>query len=209
MPRTKEQYEALRAASLAKVQAAAITLFARRGFAATSMRDVARAAGISTGLIYRHYETKEELFAALVDYAAAGLHRVVERFGEAESPAELLDEFTRTFLTDLAGDGAFAEFFLIMNQAFMTHDESPQLQRLRTAHALLVDAVIALVGRGQERGEFRSGRPAELASCYLAALSGLATMRLLPDTRLAVPGPSTLMRLLLRQDDHDRGNARP
>ncbi|WP_075743426.1 MULTISPECIES: TetR/AcrR family transcriptional regulator [Actinoalloteichus] len=198
MPRTKEQYEALRVASLEKVQAAAVSLFARRGFAATSMRDIARVAGISTGLIYRHYETKEELFGALVDVAAVGLHRVVEQFDSDDSPAELLAEFTRLFLADLTGDGAFAEFFLIMNQAFVTQDESPQLRRLRAEHVLMVDAVIALIGRGQDLGEFTSGDPAELASCYLAALSGLTTMRLVPGTPLVVPTPSTLLSLLIR-----------
>ncbi|QTR05940.1 helix-turn-helix transcriptional regulator, partial [Saccharothrix algeriensis] len=45
----------MRADTRRRIEIAAVRLFARQGFAATSVRDIAREAGISTGLMYRHY----------------------------------------------------------------------------------------------------------------------------------------------------------
>ena len=44
----------------------ALTLFAERGYAGTSMRDIAGALGITKGALYRHYTGKEAILAAIV-----------------------------------------------------------------------------------------------------------------------------------------------
>ena len=46
---------------------AAATAFARTGFAATSMEDVAAACGITKLIVYRHFESKEELYRAVLE----------------------------------------------------------------------------------------------------------------------------------------------
>jgi AcrR family transcriptional regulator len=51
-----------------KILDAALPLFAEKGFAGTSNRDIAEAAGIkSTGLLYWYFKSKEDLFNALLD----------------------------------------------------------------------------------------------------------------------------------------------
>jgi AcrR family transcriptional regulator len=201
VPRSRAQYEAMRVATLEKVQAAAITLFARHGFAATNMRDIAREAGISTGLIYRHYATKDDLFAALAEQATAGLLRVTELFGGEGSPAELLGAFAREFVDDIARVRGSAEFVLIMNQALVSRLESAQIDALVEQHLALADATVALIRRGQRAGEFRPGAATELATCWFAAVSGLATMKAALGDRFVAPHPTTLTGLLTRSTD--------
>jgi AcrR family transcriptional regulator len=46
---------------------AALELFANQGYAATSTSKIAKAAGVSEGLIFRHFKNKEGLLAALMD----------------------------------------------------------------------------------------------------------------------------------------------
>jgi AcrR family transcriptional regulator len=46
---------------------AAYQLFLRNGYHGTSMRDIARAAGIALGGIYNHFETKEDIFQAMLN----------------------------------------------------------------------------------------------------------------------------------------------
>lgn len=53
--------------------AAAKDAFAERGFAATSMEDVANAAGVSRLIVYRHFESKEDLYDIVVAETAAML----------------------------------------------------------------------------------------------------------------------------------------
>jgi len=53
--------------------AAAARAFARNGFAATSLDDVATEAGVSRVLIYRHFDSKSELYQAALDEVAGQL----------------------------------------------------------------------------------------------------------------------------------------
>ena len=68
--------------------AAATRAFARNGFAATSLDDVASEAGVSRVLIYRHFESKAELYQAALDEVARDL---VDATGAPDklSPASL------------------------------------------------------------------------------------------------------------------------
>ncbi|NLK28746.1 MAG: helix-turn-helix transcriptional regulator, partial [Clostridiales bacterium] len=61
MARTQEQNERMSLVTKGKIMDAGLKLFSRKGFSITSIKDIAQAAGISTGLIYRHFSTKEEL----------------------------------------------------------------------------------------------------------------------------------------------------
>lgn len=54
----------------AAIVAAAAGAFARAGFAATSMDDVAEAVGVTKLIVYRHFPTKEELYRAVLQRAA-------------------------------------------------------------------------------------------------------------------------------------------
>jgi AcrR family transcriptional regulator len=57
--------------------AAATQAFARSGFAATSLDDIAEEAGISRVLLYRHFESKADLYRAVLDRAVARLTAAV------------------------------------------------------------------------------------------------------------------------------------
>jgi len=57
-----------RPARRAAILSAAATAFAERGFAGTAMDDVAAAAGITRLIVYRHFESKEELYAAVLQH---------------------------------------------------------------------------------------------------------------------------------------------
>lgn len=61
----------------AEMVAAALEVFAERGFAAARLEEVARRAGVSKGALYLYFETKEDLFRAVVkDTIAPNLERV-------------------------------------------------------------------------------------------------------------------------------------
>jgi len=60
-PRTEEQFEEIREASRTLIKKAALQLFAEEGYYATSISMIARKAGISKGLMYNYYESKEAL----------------------------------------------------------------------------------------------------------------------------------------------------
>ena len=50
-----------------KILKAAVVVFPQKGFAATTLQDIAQEAGISASAIYQHFKSKEDLFIALTD----------------------------------------------------------------------------------------------------------------------------------------------
>ncbi|MGW1045073.1 TetR/AcrR family transcriptional regulator [Streptomyces sp. NPDC002547] len=76
-PRARRQYRSPRreqqaAETRAAVLAAAVRLFAERGWAATGMRDVAREAGVSVETVYTGFRSKSDLLMAALDVAVVG-----------------------------------------------------------------------------------------------------------------------------------------
>jgi AcrR family transcriptional regulator len=66
-------------ATRARIVEAALQLFATQGFASTTLRDIASAAGVSLGLTYRYFRTKEELVLVLYEDVAKQVQANVPR----------------------------------------------------------------------------------------------------------------------------------
>lgn len=66
MPKTKEQFEAIRQRSRGIILETALELFARKGYTSTSISQIAAQAGVSKGLIYNYFESKEALLHAIL-----------------------------------------------------------------------------------------------------------------------------------------------
>ena len=71
----------------------ALEVFARTGYHDTSMNDVAEAAGVTKPVLYQHFESKRELFQALLDAVGARMLNAIR-----EGTAEANDGRTRTEL---------------------------------------------------------------------------------------------------------------
>lgn len=196
MPRTAEQNAALRAATLEVIQTAAVRVFARRGFAASTVRDIAREADVSVGSIYRHYATKDELYLALLDQAVAGLVALTGEISGEGRPVDLIRAFTARFLADVTADDGAAEFVVVVNHGVTTDTPPGTVERIVGAQRSMWRAFEECVRRGQAAGEFGSGDPAEITACYFATLGGLTTMRLALGAELAVPDVHIVLRVL-------------
>ncbi len=65
-PRTPDQFHEIRETTKQKIVDAALELFAEAGFHTTSISQIASKAGISKGLMYNYFESKEELLKEIV-----------------------------------------------------------------------------------------------------------------------------------------------
>ena len=65
-PRTKDQFKKMRSESKIKIVNAALFLFANKGYNATTISEVAKKAGVSKGLMYNYYNSKEDLLEEVV-----------------------------------------------------------------------------------------------------------------------------------------------
>lgn len=200
MPRTKEQFEAMRLATKEKIHSAAIKLFAKKGFAATGVQDIAESAGISIGLLYRHYKTKDDLFNDLVSYATEGLERIVRRFESELSPNKVLREFTLEILNDFKKDNEFANFLMIMNQSFTVDNPSHQVLQLKKQSEAMMKQTAILIEKGQKLGQCKNGNATEMAYYYFASIQGLAMMKLLLGEKFITPSLNLVTASLIKED---------
>jgi len=74
-----------RAERAATILRGAATAFAHAGYAATSMEDIAAASGITKLIVYRHFDSKEELYRAVLTQVATRLREEFEA-GVAKAP---------------------------------------------------------------------------------------------------------------------------
>src|SRR5215472_17906811 len=83
-----------------QILAAATRAFARNGFAATSLDDVAAEAGISKVLLYRHFVSKADLYLAVLDRACA---RLVAAVGAGDYTSNSVDALLGAAIEDPDG----------------------------------------------------------------------------------------------------------
>ena len=81
---------------------AARTLFARNGFRGTGTSEIAAAAGCSEPVIYKHFASKQALFAAVLEDGTRHMHEPLQR-AAAEGEGDLFDAYLR-FVRGLSGD---------------------------------------------------------------------------------------------------------
>lgn len=196
MARTTEQNEAMRAATRASIETAAVHVFARHGFAASSIRQIANRAELSIGSIYRHYASKEELFEALLGQASAGLEMVAAQLSVDDDPLAVVRAFTETYLSDLMADDGAAEFFMVMNQGFITDTPVGTTHRLAAAQRTLWGVFADVIRKGQATGHFAEGDADQITASYFALLAGMTTMRVAMRDEFAAPDVELTLRLL-------------
>lgn len=126
----------------------AMRLFVERGFSATSMRDIAKAADVTPGLAYHYFDSKQKLFAeALEDYAQ---QCVAEGIQVLDDVALTFDEKIRRLLATIAEEEhmPYHEFFHREgNRAF--HDELS----VRLCDLLVPHLALAIAAEGRREGK--------------------------------------------------------
>lgn len=153
-PLTAKRWERRKDARPAEIVAAALQLFSDRGFAATRLEDVATVAGVSKGTVYLYFESKEQLFEAVVrESVAPNIARAEALVDGWQGPtSELLRAFFG-FIGEVLDTPITGVMKLIVSEA----GNFPQLARmyadlvLRRAFALMR----RILQRGVERAEFR------------------------------------------------------
>ena len=77
-PRTKNQFEEMRQKSRENIEKIALELFAIKGYHATSISQIAEKAGISKGLLYNYYKSKEHLLDSVIMKVYEEIMRIVQ-----------------------------------------------------------------------------------------------------------------------------------
>jgi len=93
-PRSKQQFEAIRASSTSRILNAALELFGTVGYQSTTIAQIAEQAGVSKGLIYNYFDSKEALLRSMIEELAKEAEKVMGEI-QTENPRIMLETMIR------------------------------------------------------------------------------------------------------------------
>lgn len=177
MSRQQERFEAMRSEATEKILLSAAKLFARKTFAKTTMQDIADDAGLSKGLAYRYFESKEALMRELAESAIHGVERMAALFRGPGTEREILTKATQFILDNLKEDPSSTDSLYLISQidSFSEQELTRELKdALQGALSRLIDRLAGIIRAGQDHGHCRPGDPHRSALFYFSVFQGVA-----------------------------------
>jgi len=156
-----------------KVLATALDLFTRKGYFNTSMRDITRESGVSTGSVYHHFRDKEGVALALYQSLIARMRCELEQImachdsahDQCRAVVELLFRITEQ-------EPAVMSFMLYVKHREFLPEELP------VCSSEPFELMRTMVHRGMERGEIERGDLLVASSCLFGGAIRMVTARL-------------------------------
>ena len=177
MPRIAET---ARAARRDQIIAAGLACFARSGYHATTMADVAAQAGVSKGTPYLYFDSKQALFLALHDQWDCGAgHRVDAAIAalpgnQRQSPRAVLRAVAAAIAAHVMSESETCR--VLMEARALAAHEPAIATAVQAADARVYQRLEGLFAAGAAAGEWPAGTdPALAARLFTAGLYGLMT----------------------------------
>ncbi len=170
-----------RAQTTQRLLDAAAVVFARLGFHAATLDDIATAAGHTKGAVYSNFTSKDSLFLALLDRHLDDQLAQVEQLATTMSDAELRTKLRTASSQQMT---AGASFGLLMLEFWLYAARDPEASvALAERYRRMRDRIAVMITeRDAERGTTESRSPSEAAALVLALDAGLFLQHLIdPD----------------------------
>lgn len=143
-------------------------MFLDRGFAETTMQMIAEAAGASKETLYRHFSSKEQLFAGIVDRKARELSGPQSALARGGTPETVLFDFGAGLLNMVLRAPSSSLLRILVSEA----PRAPELGDLfyRRGPGRTMRRLADYLVEATERGELRCGDPPRAARLFLGAV---------------------------------------
>jgi AcrR family transcriptional regulator len=167
----KQQLEQIRDARREEIKQAALKVFAQKGMTGTKMSMIAEEAGVSVGLAYRYFKSKDELYQILVqellEIASKELDSTQFLPG---TPLEQIQILTQSMFDE---ESRYAFMFIHqVRKADSLPKNMIQLLEENSARAFY-NKLVPIIVKGQEAGQIRDGDPKELIAWYFFVIDSL------------------------------------
>ncbi len=151
-----------------EIAEAAFDAFAQKGYSATKVEDVAKRAGVSKGLLYLYYKTKEELFKAVIRNVV--VRRIDPLIDMLDDPDRSAEEFIRGPMLGLLKQMPGSPIAIVIRLLISEGPRHPDLVDYYWDNVASrgLAAFGGMLDRAVERGEFRDCPAAEQPQLFLA-----------------------------------------
>jgi TetR/AcrR family acrAB operon transcriptional repressor len=175
MRRTKEEAAVTRKQLLKK----ALTVFSKKGYAATTLEDIASEAEVTRGAIYHHFGGKAELYNTLVrGFSDRGNVIIQQAVSEGGTLPDILRRVFVRQLEAIEDDQEMRELMelYLFKTGLVPELEEGRQQQIESGVGLIV-MLADIMSQGIEQGLLRSDiDPKEMARAYLAFQNGLINL---------------------------------
>lgn len=156
---------------------AALYCFRERGFRQTTIEEICAEARISPGALYRYFDSKADIIAAIALDARAEAEAMLDRLTDAEGLIDGLADMARAFFETFDGDGDAA----LLADVWAEATRDPLLAKaLEARDRVALGRMAAAIERAQRVGAvYPALTPAEAAEALAAGLEGMALRRAL------------------------------
>ena len=154
-----------------RIRAAALRLFARHGYAAVSMRQIAGEVGVQVGALYNYTPDKQSLLFDLMQSHMTELMAAVARLPRAGDPEQALQDFTR-FHIRFHAERPDAVFIAYMELRNLTPENFKVVEARRHDYE---DILCAILDRGTDMGRFQIADSRITTMAVIAMLTGVNT----------------------------------
>ena len=165
---TEPRYRRRKEERPGEITEAAFGAFAEHGYAGTKVEDVAKRAGVSKGLLYLYFRTKEDLFKAVVrSVVVSRVQALIDTAEDTElSSEEFLRGPMRTFMQSVPGSRVAVVIRLLLAEGA----RHPDLVDFYFENVVDrgMNAIRHFVERGVERGEFRPSAVTDMPHLFFA-----------------------------------------
>ena len=150
-----------------EITEAALAAFAEKGYAATRVDDVAKRAGVSKGLLYLYFKTKEELFKAVVrSFVVPRIDALTEIIDSSELSSE---EFLRGPFLDFVKTLPGSPISVVIRLMIAEGPKHPDLVQFYWDNVVSrgLGTISELLQRGVQTGEFRKSAVSEQPHLFI------------------------------------------
>jgi AcrR family transcriptional regulator len=155
----------------------ATRLFAERGYEATTTAAIAEAAGVTEPILYRHFESKQDLFVAIVrEMSDLTLRHWKQLTAGTDDPADAIRRIARQFPEHVA---QLADAYHVIHGALSTSRDEAVLRVMHEHYAQIEEFFVGIISRGQKAGLVRKDMEPRVPAWQLIYLGiGIAMISL-------------------------------
>lgn len=165
----QEQKEARRE----QILNAGLDLFVRNGYHGTTTKDIAETLGISQGLMFHYFKSKDELYIELLTELTKSMSSVTDMLDYTQmNPLEICEKMFAVIIDSFRTYPRAAKYFMLVSQAKICLRLSEEIRA--AAKGIESNAFEMLIVAGQNAGVIRDGAPKAMAGLLFSTIQGVA-----------------------------------
>lgn len=204
MGRSVEANEQMKETRRALILSCALRLFASNGLAATKISHIAKAAGMSQGLLYHYYQSKEQIYVELIRHAFERMNMAAQGLETLNlSPIEKIKLAIEELFAGFEKNENTALYHLLIAQAAASEAIPNEAKSIIQRESKIPYEIMSrIIAEGQIKGEISSDFSSdELSLVFWTTIKGLALHKGTHGARVKLPDSRIMIKIFLNYEE--------